>query len=550
MRTINIANKAMLAFSITLLGLSGCQSISEETTSTNKETRPNVLLIVADDLGFTDIGSFGSEIPTPNLDQLAYQGTRLASLHAAPACQATRSMLIGSVPSSRGIITRPPLEGGERNNLLSLDWATIPELLNEAGYATYMAGKWDLGWDQGYSPATRGFDRSFAQLGGASSFFAEPLLLVNTTGFEEDGKSLEFSDLPDDFYVTNTYTEKMLGYLSSTPKDQPWFAYMPYTAPHWPLQLPDEWLDKHAGKYDAGYDQLRVNRVAQATAKGVIQDNFTLEGFTPNAIPWDELTELEQSHYARAQEIYAGMIQHLDMSIGRVIDYLRETNQLDNTLIIFTADHGASPAEFGAATDRYPRGGGVQLPDWIDNSLENFGRKNSFIDHGLGFAEAATAPFARTKGSLAEGGFRSAAFVYYPKQVKQGAISHSFMSMMDILPTIMEAIDSEYPTSGSFNGRKINDIYGVSAWPYLTGQSDKVHHDTAAGWATGRGAALVKGDFKIIKEATRAQLANTDWRLYNIADDPGERNDLAAANPELVAEMAAEWSENWNFIAN
>ncbi|MBX2846829.1 MAG: sulfatase-like hydrolase/transferase [Acidiferrobacterales bacterium] len=557
MRTINLSKTLILPCLISLYFLSACSD--PVTTVTQVETskpaqqseerlRPNVLLIVADDLGFTDIGSFGSEIPTPNLDELAYQGMRLTSLHAAPACQESRSMLIGSVPASRGIITRPHLEfeGGERNNLLSLDWATIPELLQESGYATYITGKWDLGWDEDYTPSTRGFDRSFVQLGGASSFFAEPLLLVNKTGFAEDGESLKFEDFPEDFYVTNTYTEKMLGYLESSPKDQPWFAYMPYTAPHWPLQLPNDWLDRHQGNYKAGYDELRLSRFNQAKAKGVIQESVNLDGFKPNAIPWDELTEKEKAHYSRAQEIYAGMIEHLDMSIGRVIAYLRETNQLDNTLIIFTADHGASPAEFGAAQNRYPSGRGVQIPNWIDNSLENFGRKNSFIDHGIGFAQAATAPFAGSKGTFSEGGLRSAAFVYYPKQIQGGTISHSFMTMMDILPTIMQAVGSEYPKD-TFKGRDIKDIRGVSAWPHLTGQSDIVHQNTSAGWAFNRGAALVKGDYKIMKNVPRARQSEIAWQLYNISKDPGERNDLAAERPELVAELEAEWISNWGY---
>jgi len=555
MRAKKLINKTLRIPSLIIVSLLLACSVDDNTTQgvidVSKDntpiTRPNVLLIVADDLGFTDIGSFGSEIPTPNLDELAYKGMRLASLHAAPACQQTRSMLIGSVPASHGIITRPPLEGGERNNLLSLDWATIPELLKNAGYATYMTGKWDLGMDQGYTPATRGFDRSFVQLGASSSFFAEPLMFVNTTGFEEDGRPLEFSDLPEDFYVTNTYTEKMLGYLKSSPEDKPWFAYMPYTAPHWPLQLPEDWLDKNSGKYNAGYDVLRSQRVTQATAKGVIQDGFTLDGFQPIAVPWDELSEQEQVHYSRAQEIYAGMIEHLDMSIGRVLTYLRETNQLNNTIVIFTSDHGASIAEYGAASNsRYQFRGGPPLPNWIDNSLANFGRKNSFIDHGVGFAEAATAPFARAKGSFAEGGLRSAAFVYYPKKVIEGAVSHSFMTMMDILPTVLDAAGIDYP-SGQFNGREIKDSYGVSAWPHLTGQSDTVHQGTSAGWAGSRGAALVKGNYKIIKEAPRARQAEVDWRLYNISIDPGERNDLSSENPRLVTEMNKEWQANWDY---
>ena len=237
---------------------SGCSQSEMAPTPESEPTatassRPNILFIVADDLGFTDIGSFGSEIPTPNLDELAYQGLRLNNLHSAPSCQSVRVMLMASSGVSAALEVRPARPGGERNNLLSRDWAIIPELLQEAGYATYMTGKWDLGWDEGYTPATRGFDRSFVQLNGSSSYFAEPLFSSDLSGFEEDGTPLDFADLPEDFYVTDSYTDKMLEYLSNTEEGKPWFAYMPYTAPHWPLQLPDDWLDRYDGHYDSGF---------------------------------------------------------------------------------------------------------------------------------------------------------------------------------------------------------------------------------------------------------------------------------------------------------
>ena len=528
---------------ILLASIIGCSeseqvSVETETAAPAGDRRPNVLLIIADDLGFTDIGAFGSEIPTPNLDALAADGLRLTNLHAAASCQPTRSMLMGSVPASKGIITRPPLPGGERDNLLSLEWATIPELLQEAGYATYAAGKWDLGWDDGYTPATRGFDRSFVQLNGSSSFFAEPLLMGDESGFEEDGQRLSFSDLSEDFYVTDAYTEKMLGYLESSPEGQPWFAYLPYTAPHWPLQLPDDWLNRHDGNYEAGYDELRLSRFEGAKEKGVLQDGFDLNGFQPKATPWDELEQEAQVRYSRAQEIYAGMIEHLDMRIGQVIDHLKSTGQLENTIVIFASDHGASSGEYGALTYRYT-GTGPRFPDHIDNSLENFGRMNSFIDHGLGYAEAASAPFTNSKGSLHEGGLRAAGFVYYPEEVPGGRVSHSFMTMLDMLPTLMEATGTEIP-NGNFRDREIQQPYGISAWSHLTGQTDSVHTDTAAGWSSGRGAALVKGGYKIIQEPL-----DSDWKLFNIETDPGERNDIAAEQPELVATMVAEWEANW-----
>lgn len=537
-----------------LLLISACSQDSQEMAATEDsaaatESRPNILFIVADDLGFTDIGAFGSEIATPNLDRLAYQGLRLNNLHAASACQQTRTMLMASAPVSGTIINRPSHEGGQRNNLLSREWAIIPELMQEAGYATYMTGKWDLGWDDGYTPATRGFDRSFVQLNGAASFFREEFLMPESIGlgYEDGGERLEFDALPEDFYATEHYTNKMLEYLQENEEGTPWFAYMPYTAPHWPLQLPEELLHRNDGRYDMGYDELRVQRFERAGQMGVLPENSSLDEFSPLTEPWENLTEEEKQRYSLAEGIFAGMIEHLDMSIGRVISYLEESGQMENTVIVFTADHGASSGEHGVATGRVPQGGGPQMPDGIDNSIENFGQMNSFVDHGRGFGEAASAPFKYQKGTIDEGGLRAAAFVRYPAAVEAGDVGDAFMSMMDFLPTFLEIAGTEHPGASTFQGREINDIRGRSAWQYLTGQADTVHLDTdVAGWDSGDGGALIRGGYKIINTVAPGQPRDTtDWRLYNLVADPGEHNDLSADHPEMVLEMVAEWEANW-----
>lgn len=534
-----------------LLALAGCAQEAPQArladTAEAADPRPNILFIVADDLGFTDIGAFGSEIATPTLDELAFNGLRIANLHAGPACQQTRTMMMASTGDAIGIEVRPRQPGGERDNLLRLEWAIIPELLQDAGYATFATGKWDLGRDAGYTAATRGFDRSFVQLNGSSSYFKEYLLVPGELGFEDDGVRVEFDDLDEDFYVTDHYTDKMLEYLGEADTDTPWFAYMPYTAPHWPLQLPDDWLDRKAGDYDMGYDQLREQRAARAMELGVIPTNASLENYVVQAEPWDKLSAGEQQKYARAQEIFAAMIEHLDMSIARIVRHLEETGQLENTVIIFTADHGASRAEFGVDTGRVPLTGGPSLPEGLDNSLENFGRKNSFIDHGLGFAEAATAPFRYQKGSHTEGGLRAAAFVYYPAAVEAGGVTHAHMTMMDILPTFMEIAGTQHPGAGPYKGREIRNIRGSSAWAHLTGQADDVHDaNSVVGWAgRGRGGAFIRGDYKIINTAPPGERGITDWRLYNLVADPGERKDIAADHPERVASMVEEWESNW-----
>ncbi|MGI9270501.1 MAG: sulfatase-like hydrolase/transferase [Woeseiaceae bacterium] len=534
-------------FAIVLIVATACsRNVQEAVESPSTNTRPNILFIVADDLGFTDLGSFGSEISTPTLDELAFGGLRIANLHAGQACQQTRTMLMASTGHARPIEVRPAFEGGQRNNLLSRDWAIIPELLQDAGYATFMTGKWDLGWDEGFNPATRGFDRSFVQLNGSASFFPEFFLIPHDLGFRDDGVQMTLEDLGDDFYVTDHYTNKMLEYLGEAEEGKPWFAYMPYTAPHWPLQLPDDWLDKYAGKYALGYDELREQRFARAMELGVVPANSSLEEFDPLVEPWDDLSAEEQRKYARAQEIYAGMIEHLDMSIARVISFLEESGQLKNTVIVFTSDHGASDGEHGVNTGRVVKGRGPTVPDHTDNSLENFGRINSFIDHGRGFAESASAPFKYHKGSLTEGGLRAAGFVYYPAEIAAGGVTHTYMTMMDVLPTFMEIAGTKHPGAGMFNGREINDILGRSVWPHLTGTVDVVHDENySVGWVGGGGGALIRGDYKLINTSAPGQRGTTDWRLYNLVDDPGEHLNIASQHPEMLAEMISEWETNW-----
>jgi len=518
------------------------------STETSNDTRPNILFIVADDLGFTDLGAFGSEIPTPNIDELAFQGVRLTNFHASYTCQATRIMIMASTSASAAIELREPMDSGERANRLSLDWAILPQLLQDVGYETYMTGKWDLGLQEGYTPATRGFSRSFVQVGASASYFAE-VLWGDYSLYELDGKRVEYEDLPEDFYATNYYTDKMIEFIQANEGDAPWFAYVPYTVPHWPLQVPEESLYRFAGSYDEGYDSLREERVARATELGVIPDGSTLEDFVSLAPRWTELTDEQQRRYARTQELYAAMVENLDINVGKIINSLREGGQLENTVIVFTSDHGASTAEFGHYDGARLIDGGPTIPDFIDNRFENWGQPNSFVDHGLGFGEAASAPLKGAKGSLTEGGLRAAAFVYYPATVSGGVVNGSFMTILDILPTFLEIAGSEHPGAGEYRGRQINGIRGRSFWSHINGLSDTVYlPEDTVGWALGEVGALIRGDYKIINTLPRRSRTptKTPWQLYDISTDPGERNDLAAEMPELVSDLVAVWEAEWH----
>ena len=457
--------------------------------------------------------------------------------------------------SGRGVSsvieTHPNRPDGQRDNSLTTRIAALPELMQDAGYSTFMTGKWDLGLSGEFTPAARGFDRSFVLLEASSSHFAETFW-GEQSYYEEDGVSVPLDELPEDFYSTRVYTDKMLGYLQDHDGDTPWFAYMPYTAPHWPLQLPEDWLDRNAGEYDAGWDVLREERAARAARAGVIPDGATMEAFESVAAPWSEFSAEEQARYSRAQEIYAGMVEYLDLSVGRVIDYLEESGQLDTTIVMFMSDHGASAGQHGVYTGRGPSTGGPTIPDTRDNSLENFGRPLSFIDHGVGFGEAASAPLKYFKGRLAEGGIRAAALIRYPSVITEPRIDGTFITAMDILPTFLDIAGREHPGAGTYRDREIMPIIGESFWPYLMGESAAVHDaEDAAGWSAGATGAIIRGNYKAINHGPPGTGMGMGmgpppaWELYDIAVDPGEKNDLAARNPDLVAELVAEWDANW-----
>jgi arylsulfatase len=331
---------------------------------------------------------------------------------------------------------------------------------------------------------------------------------------------------------------------------------MAYTAPHWPLQVPDAWLDRHTGAYDAGYDALRTQRARRAADLGVIPHGASLENFEPTAAPWNSLSPDLQERYVRAQEIYASMVELLDQQIGRLVAHLEETGQLANTIIFFMSDHGASAAEIGildGPTSMAPHFN--TLVAQRDNSLENFGRLGSFIDHGRGFGEAATAPLRYYKGTVAEGGIRAAAFVRYPDQIARRTIDNTFATVMDLLPTFLEIAGTSHPGATSYKGRDIQSALGRSIWPSLTGSASTVHgDDNAAGWS-GRGpvisggiGAIIKGRFKLTNQpsptAPRTGAASR-WQLYDLEADPGEIHDLAPMNSELVESLLQEWQQNW-----
>jgi arylsulfatase len=512
------------------------------------QSQPNLLLLVADDMGYTDLGAYGSEIRTPNIDGLAEQSIKLTNFHVAPTCAPTRSMILSGTDNHTAglgsMFGRPMLSGvdGVPGYELYLHErvATLPEILSDAGYHTYIAGKWHLGVEPDQTPAARGFERSFVLIPGSWQHFGAPAHL-----FSENGEMVDESI--NDFYSTRGYTDKLIEYIGDNHgDDRPFFAFAAYTSPHWPLQVPDEFIDRYAGVYDEGYDVLREKRVESAQALGLVPQVDAEAGFERIGPAWQELSDEEQRVSARRMELYAAMLENLDHNIGRLLAYLEEIGELDNTVILFMSDNGAESDRIDLNPTFVQRWGPT-----ADNSMENLGRANSFVSIGPGWAQAATAPFNRAKGFINEGGTRVPAFILYGSGVNPIDIDDQFLRAMDIAPTFLELAGTE-PVSGSYRGREVVEIEGRSFARILDGNHQPLYsNDEAIGSELHGHRALRRGRYKLVWEQAAG---NTwwdypvpdswyRWSLYDIESDPSESRDLSEDYPELVAEMIELWDD-------
>jgi len=370
-----------------------------------QSNRPNILLIVADDLGYTDLGCYGGDIKTPNIDLLAMQGLQFTHFHTAPLCAPTRAMILsGNDNHVAGMGSMFPVKGTSREGKPGYEQhltdriVTVAQLLKDGGYRTFMAGKWHLGNEDADIPYARGFEKSFVLLNGGANHFNNNQIFVNEPPqYRQDSQAVVF---PDGKFSTDVYTEKMLEFIKNGKKDQPFFAYLAYTAPHWPLQVPADDIDKYKGRYDIGYDSLRVIRFNRQKAMGILPANATLPPRASWIKPWAQLSAEEKKIESRKMEIYAAMVDNLDRHIGQVIQYLEESKQLDNTIIVFMSDNGAAAEDFY----NLPGGFGPFLREHYNNSLENMGKPSSFVSYGPQWAQAGAAPFKLFKAYSTEGG--------------------------------------------------------------------------------------------------------------------------------------------------
>jgi arylsulfatase len=506
--------------------------------------RPNFLLVVADDLGWTDIGSYGGEIDTPNLDTLAKNGVKFTDFHVSVSCSPTRSMLMSGndnhvaglgtmgemlAPNQRG---KPGYEGHLNDRVVSL-----AEALHAGGYHTYLAGKWHLGHEAGSLPYDRGFERSFTMLVGGASHWSDMLGILpmdDPAKYSLNGKQLD--SLPADFYSSRSYADFLIDAIRENRDDgQPFLAYLSFTAVHDPVHVPEPWLSKYRGRYDDGYEVLKASRWQAAKNAGIVPREANLADHHPMIQPWKELSEEDRAREARGMEVYAGMLDAMDYHYGRVVDFLKDIDEFENTVIIFISDNGAN----AWYSEEYP---GAETPEFrnqFDHSTENIGNPGSNYAYGIGFASASGGPLNKFKMTVGEGGIRVPLLISGPG-IRAGYQSDAFAYVWDILPTILEMARVEYPTE--FNGREVEAPRGRSMTGLLDGTRKSIYGDEEfVGGEMGGGKWMRQGDFKAVM--VPRPYGTGAWQLFNVVADPGEANDLSDAMPENLEILKAAWEQ-------
>ncbi|HUG66796.1 MAG TPA: arylsulfatase [Pirellulaceae bacterium] len=461
------------------------------------DDRPNIVLIMVDDMGFSDIGCYGGEIKTPNLDQLATGGLRFTQFYNCAKCETTRATLLsGQYHPSVGI--------GKLSNCI-----TIAEGMKLGGYTTLMTGKWHMS----STPIDRGFDRFFGHLSGACNFFKGD----NT--FRLDNEPFQVPD--EGFYTTDADTDYAIEFLKGADKEKPFFLYVAYNAPHYPLQAPREEVEKYRGKYTMGWDELRRTRHARTIELGIVDPSWPLSPRPDDVPPWDGMTDEQKDEQDLLMATYAGMIDRVDQNIGRLITHLKETDRYENTLFIFLSDNGACP--FQRTTEKTLTN---KLMPWDPESYWTYDKR---------WAHACNTPFREYKQNQHEGGISTAFIAHWAKGIKApGTITDQPAHLVDLMATGLDLAGVEYPDS--YGGQSIGRARGLSLAPIFAGQQ-RQPHDALLFTFYGKNNALRSGDWKLVNKD------HGSWELYNVAEDRTELNDLSKSQSERSRELQSRWQE-------
>lgn len=502
-----------------------------QTEPARPAPRPNIVVIVADDVGFTDLGAYGGEARTPNIDALAQRGAQFSRYYSSPLCSPSRAMLLTGMDNHRTghstiIEVLPPEMRGRPGYTMRLEpgVVTLATRLQRGGYRTYATGKWHLGHGEGDLPNSHGFERSFVLDASGADNWEERTYVpyYRTADWFENGQR---AHLPENFYSSEFIVDRMIQYMDAdTARTEPFFAYLAFQAVHIPVQAPREYTARYRGVYQGGWEQLRANRWRRAQELGLLPASAQIGPPHPSLRPWSAISGDEQALYARSMEVHAGMLESMDHHIGRFIQFLQSRGLAENTIFVITSDNGPEPSNPVADPDfrRWMRLTGYT------RRMEDLGERGSFVMIGPENANA-TATGSLYKFTSGEGGLHVPLIVAGPGVTQQRVDARAFVT--DITPTLLEraGVAADAPA-----------MDGVSMSALLAGQASFVRDEnTPFGVEVSGHSALYRGDYKLVR--TPGPLGDSSWRLYNIAQDPGETTDLTAQMPELAASMLTDY---------
>lgn len=509
------------------------------TTGEEHFKKPNIIIILADDMGYSDISPYGSEISTPSLQRLADEGVLMTRFYnAARCCPSRATILTGLYPHQNGLAAmadqRYDIEGYQ--GYLTRNSATIAELLRANGYRTYMSGKWHVGDVPGATPHDRGFDHSYAFLNGATSYYnIQPYRdssWIDVTGSIELRMQLDGENyIPpkNGFYTTDAYTDYAIKFIDEDPdKDRPFFLYLAYNAPHWPLHAPEEVVKKYLGNYTNGWESLRKERFYKQQQMGVLPPNAQLSPVNSGWLNWDEFNDEEIRKYDRKMAVYAAMIDRMDQNIGKLLDYLENSGELSHTLIIFLSDNGGCKADEISFTENYDKSGPI-------------GSEKSFTGYGPGWANASNTPYREFKAMTFFGGIASPLIAWYPSYINSGDIVNCQGHIIDLMPTILDFTGAVYPDE--YNKNTFTSLPGKSLRKIWQGKRDQRAEPLFFEHFGQR--ALIDGDWKLVS------YAREDWELYNIQKDPVELNNLIDSLPGKASRLEnlyEDWADSLNVL--
>jgi arylsulfatase len=507
----------------------------------------NILLIVADDMGISDLGSFGGEIATPRLDALAAQGVRFSQFHVNSACSPTRSMLLSGVDSHlAGYGSMAGLETDRQRGRpgyelhLNDSVTTFAEILKSRGYRTSISGKWDQGGRNGRGPLPEdvGFGRSFVLLEGLADHFRLEAghHLLAPPSYRKNGNPV---DLPKGFYSSKTFADHAIQFIGEAlDESRPFFSFLSFTAPHYPLQAPEESVARYAGKYDAGYQPVRQARIERMKSLGLVPPDTEAAPLHPLFPLWADLDPQFRELESRRMEVYSAMVEDLDRQAGRVLDFLAERGEMDNTLIMFLSDNGpeaGNPLDYGA---------GPYLEKHYDLTSAGIGAPDGFTWYGPGWAAVSAGPYRLFKHFMANGGVLSPAIIYAPGVTQPGSVSTAFASVLDIYPTFIEAagIAGDWRDDIARSGRHVPS--GASLMPVLSDHTAEIHaRDYVFGLELFDRRMIRQGDWKLVWANAPWGAGVGEWSLFNLAEDPTELRDLASTYPDIRDQLLALWQE-------